>query len=86
MMSPLVSIALASYNGEEYIEQQIESIRAQTIKEIEVVVSDDVSTDRTLEILKNYHENGVVRLLDNRQKLGVIKNLRMLCAIAQGNM
>lgn len=74
MMSPLVSIALASYNGEEYIEQQIESIRAQTIKEIEVVVSDDVSTDRTLEILKNYHENGVVRLLDNRQKLGVIKN------------
>lgn len=73
-MKPLISIALASYNGAKYIEQQIESILNQTIKEIEIVVSDDVSTDHTLEILENYHQKGNVRLLDNRKKLGVIKN------------
>jgi glycosyltransferase involved in cell wall biosynthesis len=74
IMPPLISIALASYNGAKYIEQQIDSILNQTIKDIEIVVSDDVSTDNTLEILKGYQGKGYVRLLDNRQKLGVIKN------------
>lgn len=73
-MPPLISIALASYNGAKYIEEQIESILNQTIKEIEIVVSDDVSTDNTLGILKYYQEKGVVTLLDKHQKLGVIKN------------
>ncbi len=74
MSQPLVSIALASYNGAKYITQQIESIRRQTYKNIEIIVSDDMSTDGTLDILDHLHRQGIIKEVGNRQKLGVIKN------------
>lgn len=61
-----ISIAMAAYNGERYIEEQIESILPQLKEEDEIVISYDKSTDNTYAILLNYAEN------DNRIK--VIKN------------
>ena len=49
-----ISVAVASYNGEKYIKEQLDSILKNLSKEDEVVVSDDGSTDRTKEILKEY--------------------------------
>jgi glycosyltransferase involved in cell wall biosynthesis len=51
---PLVSIAMASYNGEKYISQQIDSILSQTYPNIELVIVDDGSTDNTVEIVQEY--------------------------------
>ena len=45
------SVALASYNGEKYIKEQIESILNQTYPIYEVIVSDDESTDGTLDVI-----------------------------------
>lgn len=49
-----VLILMASYNGEEYIEEQIQSIMAQTFKNWILWIQDDGSTDRTVNIIKNY--------------------------------
>ncbi len=53
---PFVSIALATYNGEKYLVEQLETLVNQTYKNLEIIVSDDGSTDGTLQILKNYAE------------------------------
>ncbi len=51
---PLISIALATYNGEKYLVQQIETLLHQTYLNIEIVVSDDGSSDNTISILESY--------------------------------
>ena len=53
-----VSVALASYNGERYIREQIESILANLKEEDEIVVSDDGSKDNTLAFLQEYQKIG----------------------------
>jgi len=53
---PLVSIVTPSYNSEQYIEQNIKSIKEQTYKNIEHIIVDGESTDETLKILRNYEE------------------------------
>ena len=59
-----VSVAMVSYNGEKYLKEQIESVLQQLGPEDELVVSDDGSTDRTLEILEEYQNRDArVRLL-----------------------
>lgn len=54
MKKPLVSILVAAYNGEQYVAQAIESALNQTYSNIEVIVVNDGSTDRTPEIVKSY--------------------------------
>lgn len=49
-----ISVAMAVYNGERYIMQQMDSIRCQTKKVDEVIISDDFSTDNTEKIVNAY--------------------------------
>ena len=55
-MNKKIDILLATYNGEKYIAEQIDSILNQTYKDIRLVISDDLSTDKTREILKQYEQ------------------------------
>lgn len=50
----MISVALATYNGEKYIEEQLESIKNQTLEPDEVVIRDDCSTDKTVEIVEKF--------------------------------
>lgn len=50
----MVTILLATYNGEDYIRQQLDSLLNQTHKKISILISDDQSTDRTPEIINEY--------------------------------
>lgn len=61
---PIISVCLASYNGEKYISQQLESILVQLSSFDEIVVSDDSSTDRTVEIIKSFNDSRI-KLLEN---------------------
>lgn len=56
MKAPKVSIIIPVYNVEEYIEQTISSLLNQTLKEIEIILIDDGSTDSSREIIKRYSE------------------------------
>lgn len=56
-MSVRASVAMAVYNGEKYIKQQIDSILAMMTDKDELVISYDKSKDRTLDIIKSYADN-----------------------------
>ena len=49
-----LSVAMATYNGERYLREQLDSLLAQTYSNIEIVAVDDASTDRTVELLREY--------------------------------
>ena len=49
-----ISVAMATYNGEKYIVDQLESIRTQTHAVDEVIICDDCSTDETVEVVKRF--------------------------------
>lgn len=69
-----VSVALASYNGERYIREQIESILANLTERDEIVVSDDGSKDNTLTVLQEYQKGRIpLRILKGPGK-GIKKN------------
>jgi glycosyltransferase involved in cell wall biosynthesis len=69
-----VSVAMATYNGEKYLEQQIDSILSQLGKDDELIISDDHSSDRTLTIIERYlKEDTRVKLFMNEEK-GVTSN------------
>ena len=55
----MISVALASYNGEKYIEKQIASILRELGEGDELVISDDGSTDRTIEIIKSFDDSRI---------------------------
>jgi len=71
---PLVSIPMITYNGEEYLEEQLDSIYNQTYKNIEVLVFDDCSTDKTSEILEKYHKSHNLTYVINKNNLGLRRN------------
>ena len=52
-MEPKVHIVLASYNGEKFLRQQVETLAAQTYKNLSVEICDDGSSDGTVELAKN---------------------------------
>lgn len=56
MNNPLVSILIPVYNTEKYVAEAIESALNQTYKNIEIVIVDDGSTDRSWEIIESYRE------------------------------
>ena len=74
-----VDILLATYNGEEYLREQIDSILNQTHTEFRLLISDDGSTDGTREILKEYKEkDGRIDVFFQENNLGVVKNFEFL--------
>lgn len=71
-----VSVAMATYNGERYLAEQLASIAGQTLLPSELVVSDDGSTDATIEILETFARTAPFRvtLLRNDKNLGFSDN------------
>jgi glycosyltransferase involved in cell wall biosynthesis len=55
---PTLAILMCTYNGEEFLEEQLDSIEGQDYKNWTLYVNDDGSKDRTLSILKAYQKNG----------------------------
>jgi len=55
----MISVCMATYNGEKYIEEQVKSILPQLTEEDELIVSDDGSTDTTLKILKSFNDSKI---------------------------
>jgi succinoglycan biosynthesis protein ExoO len=68
-MNPEVSVIIPAYNTEAYLAQAIESALEQTLENIEVIVVDDASTDKTLEVAKSFNDKRL-KVLVNEQNLG----------------
>lgn len=52
--TPIVSVCIPTYNGEEFIKDAMYSVVNQTYPSIEIIISDDASTDHTLEVVNNF--------------------------------
>jgi glycosyltransferase involved in cell wall biosynthesis len=84
---PKISVALCTYNGEEYLAEQLNSIAEQTLSPIEIVICDDGSTDQTLSVINKFKEQSriPVRLFCNEERLGVTRNFRKAISLCKGN-
>lgn len=72
-----VDILLATYNGEKFLKEQLDSILNQTYPHFNLLIRDDGSTDRTLEIIKSYQDPRI-KLIENQTNGGVVHNFSCL--------
>ena len=78
---PLVTFVVTSYNYEKYILKTIESIKAQTYKNIEIIVVDDYSTDKSRELLEQISD---ITLIKNKKNIGQLASMMKGLELAQG--
>jgi glycosyltransferase involved in cell wall biosynthesis len=83
-----ISIALCTYNGEKFLQDQLESIATQTRLPDELVVCDDRSSDRTLEILEKFRDKAPfpVHIHQNKTNLGSTKNFAQAIDLCSGDI
>lgn len=83
---PTVSVVMATYNGEKYIREQIDSILNQSYPIYELIIQDDCSTDSTPDICREYeakHRN--IHFYENEHNLGFNENFRTASMRATGD-
>lgn len=84
--NPLVSIIIPNYNNEQYLDACLGSCLAQTYDNIEIIIVDDCSTDRSVELLKRYREGDHrIHLFENRENLKVSKTRHIGIEHASGS-
>ncbi|MCE7041096.1 glycosyltransferase family 2 protein [Dyadobacter sp. CY312] len=82
---PLVSIVMATYNGERFLREQLDSLINQTYPNTEIVIVDDASTDGTIAILEEYVLSyKSIRLHKSEKNLGYIKNFEKGILLCEG--
>jgi len=69
-----IPILLSSYNGEKYLKQQLDSLYKQTYKDFSIIVRDDKSTDKSLDILNSYD----IEMLSCDENLGTKESFSLL--------
>lgn len=79
----MVSVCMATYNGERYIEKQIYSILSQLGKEDELIISDDGSKDATISIIQSFNDKRIKLYFNNKMR-GVIGNFENALWKARG--
>jgi len=80
-----ISVVLCTYNGAKYIEKQIQSILNQTYKNIELLICDDLSTDNTFDIVKEFAErHSNIRCYRNSKNIGFNRNFERAIQLASG--
>lgn len=85
----MISVAMATYNGERYLSKQLESICNQTKKVDDVVIVDDCSTDGTVEMIHKYMEQYSqcnIRFFANEENLGYKRNFRKAMSLCEGDI
>lgn len=83
-MKPLISVILPSYNHAKYISIAIESVLNQTFTNYELLISDDCSTDGTIDVIKNYHDIRI-KTFFSQQNQGATFNHNFLISQAKGD-
>lgn len=83
--TPLVSVLMTAYNREKYIAEAIESVIASTWQNWELIIVDDQSKDRTVEIARNYEaKDKRIKVYINKQNLGDYPNRNRAASYAKG--
>jgi glycosyltransferase involved in cell wall biosynthesis len=85
MSLPLVSVVMGTYNGALFLEEQLDSVLAQSYPSLEIIAIDDGSTDNTVAILKEYAARDPrITVYVNEQNLGYVRNFEKGCSLSSG--
>ncbi|HKO61340.1 MAG TPA: glycosyltransferase family 2 protein [Pyrinomonadaceae bacterium] len=86
--NPTLSVAMCTYNGAQYLRQQLDSIAAQTRLPDEIVVCDDGSSDETVEILNEFRRSAPfpVCIIVNTENIGITKNFERAIELCEGDI
>lgn len=80
----MISVAMATYNGEKYLREQLDSILNQTYTNFELIICDDCSKDSTVEILREYGgKDSRIQVYINDRNLGYKKNFEKAIKLCQ---
>lgn len=82
---PLISVGMPLYNAEKFIEQALDCLLRQTHTDLEIIISDNCSTDNTVAIIERYAAaDSRLKLFRQSENLGPILNFQFVVAQAQG--
>ncbi|MEK6396462.1 MAG: glycosyltransferase [Terriglobus sp.] len=86
--APSISVVLCTYNGQKFLQEQIDSIAAQTLLPGELIVCDDLSTDSTVDLLNAFAANVTfpVHVYRNDQQVGSTRNFDHALSLAHGDL
>lgn len=84
---PKVSVCIPTFNGVRYLKECLDSVATQSMKDMEIIIVDDQSTDTTWELLQGYstlHPEAHMRLFRNEKNLGLVANWNRCVELARG--
>lgn len=84
-----ISVAMTTFNGEEYIIEQLDSIKNQSLPPDEVIICDDASRDNTVEVIKKFiskYDLKTWKVISNRNQLGWKQNFRKVIGMTSGEI
>lgn len=84
----MISIAMTTYNGAQFVQAQLRSILEQTRQPDEIIICDDGSTDDTVNIIRHVMETSGtdrIRLVENEENLGYIRNFYKAISLTKGD-
>lgn len=79
----MISVCIATFNGEKYIKEQLDSIMPQLCRDDEIIISDDSSTDKTIDIIKSYNDDRII-ILEKQNFKSPIYNFENALRFASG--
>lgn len=83
--TPLITIGLPVYEGENYLREALDSLLAQTVEDFEIVISDNASTDATFAICQEYVRlDPRIRYQRQDENIGAVKNYNLVFEMARG--
>ena len=80
---PRVSVVMPVYNSEKYVKDAIESILQQTYKDLEIIVINDCSKDKSAEVIKQIEDDRIV-FVNNEENKGFLYGLNLGISLAKG--
>lgn len=82
-----ISVAICTFNGEQFLEEQLKSIAIQSLPPSELIISDDNSTDSTLSIIEKFSAEATfpIRIIRNNKQLGVTANFSQALSNCSGD-
>jgi len=87
MQNTPISVVMATYNGQAYLNEQLDSILQQTKSPTEIIIIDDCSTDHTWDILKHYSkQHEIIKIIKNEVNMGVNKTFSRALKSSSGDL
>ena len=83
---PLFSLLMANYNNADFIREAIQSVIDQTFKNWELIIVDDFSEDKSVQIISEFLDNNRIHFTRNKQNIGYIATLEKLIRMSNANV